>query len=223
VIQDYRVEEWLTEAQAWLKSRRARNLPAYLLRQPGFTVKLLSARVFGAGQLGPEYDHMLLLVEMHERWIADVGFGDSFLQPLRLDDPAQQAQEQGGCAYRLLATEAQMVLQQSKEGVWNSQYAFALEPRQLAEFDAMCDYQQTSPASNFTRKAVCSMATPQGRVSLSNRRLILSTDGQREEREIADAGSYRVALKYYFDIELDAGAHIERLMDPLATLPNLQS
>jgi len=147
------VEEWLTEAQAWLKSRRARNLPAYLLRQPGFTVKLLSARVFGAGQLGPEYDHMLLLVEMHERWIADVGFGDSFLQPLRLDDPAQQAQEQGGCAYRLLATEAQMVLQQSKEGVWNSQYAFALEPRQLAEFDAMCDYQQTSPASNFTQQS----------------------------------------------------------------------
>lgn len=32
------------------------------------------------------WDHMTLLVTLEERWLADVGFGDGFREPLLLDE-----------------------------------------------------------------------------------------------------------------------------------------
>ena len=60
------------------------GLFGWLLGQLGFTVVILSARVFRDGQPGSEFDHLILRVELEEDLIADVGFGDSFLEPLRL-------------------------------------------------------------------------------------------------------------------------------------------
>ncbi|MGH9576814.1 MAG: arylamine N-acetyltransferase family protein, partial [Terriglobales bacterium] len=71
------------------------GLFAALLRQLGFRVTLLSAQVARAeGGFGPEYDHLTLLVEFpgHQpRRLADVGFGDSFREPLLFDEPGEQA------------------------------------------------------------------------------------------------------------------------------------
>ena len=50
---------------------------AALLREFGFDVTLLSARVARAnGGEGPEFDHLTLLVDVAEPWLADVGFED---------------------------------------------------------------------------------------------------------------------------------------------------
>src|SRR5262245_14904037 len=61
------------------------GLFAWLLGELGFDVELLSAQVLDGGRLGPEFDHMTLLVEHEGRWLVDVGFGDSFLEPLALE------------------------------------------------------------------------------------------------------------------------------------------
>src|SRR5271169_1958548 len=54
-----------------------------LLTAMGFQVQMLSARVCrAAGGFGPEFDHMLLKVELEEPWLADVGFGESFIHPI---------------------------------------------------------------------------------------------------------------------------------------------
>jgi arylamine N-acetyltransferase len=58
------------------------GLFGWLLEQLGFAVLMLSALVFHGVPPGPEFDHLVLLIEMEERLIADVGFGDSFLEPL---------------------------------------------------------------------------------------------------------------------------------------------
>jgi arylamine N-acetyltransferase len=58
---------------------------AALLRELGFEVTLLSARVpRESGGSTPEFDHLALRVDLEEPWLADVGFGESFLDPLRL-------------------------------------------------------------------------------------------------------------------------------------------
>src|SRR5215207_9436793 len=76
------------------------GLFAALLRALGFHVEMLSAGVMSqAGEFGPEFDHMALLVSLAERWLVDVGFGDSFIEPLLLAERAEQAQ--GGRAYRI--------------------------------------------------------------------------------------------------------------------------
>src|SRR6266550_6884083 len=77
------------------------GLFAALLRALGFDVKMLSARVANAeGIFGPDFDHMTLLVTLAEPWLVDVGFGDSFLEPLKLDE--ESAPIHGHRAYRIV-------------------------------------------------------------------------------------------------------------------------
>src|SRR5262249_13208100 len=78
------------------------GLFAALLRALGFAVTLLSARVAsGEGRAVPEFDHLALQVQLDQPWLADVGFGDGFQLPLRLDRRDEQDQEQEGHSYRL--------------------------------------------------------------------------------------------------------------------------
>ena len=58
---------------------------AVLLRALGFRVTLLSARVPSEdAKYGPEFDHLVLRVDLEEPWLADVGFGDClFLELFR--------------------------------------------------------------------------------------------------------------------------------------------
>ena len=182
----------------------------WCLQRLGFEVEMLSGRVFHGGVLGPELDHMLLLVRASEPLIADVGFGDSFLEPLAL---GRGEQAQHGRCYRLVEQGDDWILHQQIPGAdWQPQYAFSLLPRKLEDFDSMCHYQQTSPASGFTRKSLCSLATRSGRVTLSNDRLIVTRDGQRQERDVASAAEYLALLRERFGIELGHEPDPERLM-----------
>jgi N-hydroxyarylamine O-acetyltransferase len=158
---------------------------AALLRALGFSVTLLSARVPCAdGSDGPEFDHLTLRVDLDEPWLADVGFGDSFLEPLRLQSGLEQPQ--GDRVYRIVAA-GDVLRCEVKDGpAWKLEYLFTLKPRQLPEFAEMCRYHQTSPESPFTRKRVCSRATPEGRITLSNGKLIETRNGQRQERALSD-------------------------------------
>ncbi len=53
-------------------------------RALGFQVDLLSAAVAReTGGFGPDFDHLTLLVHLEQDWLADVGFGEAFRQPLR--------------------------------------------------------------------------------------------------------------------------------------------
>jgi N-hydroxyarylamine O-acetyltransferase len=180
----------------------ANGLFAALLRELGFNVTLLSARVMDGGKPGPEFDHMALLVQLEERWLADVGFGDSFREPLRLDDPNEQRQAHG--AYRLARDGEQWtLLARSAGNEWAPQYVFTLRPYQLADFAGMCHYHQTSPQSHFTQKRVCSLATPAGRVTLSDMRLIITQNGERQEKILASQEEYAKTLREYFGFKLD--------------------
>jgi N-hydroxyarylamine O-acetyltransferase len=151
---------------------------------------------------------MVLRVDLDQPWIADVGFGDSFIEPLRL-----VAGEQHDDSYRLIESASDWILQRkAPETDWTSQYAFSLTPRRFDEFGPMCDYQQTSPDSIFTRKSVCSIATPDGRITLSNGRLIVTDAGRREERVVESAAKYRALLATHFDMTLPIEAPVEKLL-----------
>jgi N-hydroxyarylamine O-acetyltransferase len=179
------------------------GLFAALLRRLGFEVSLLSARVARTeGGFGPEFDHLTLLVQLEERWLADVGFGDSFREPLRLDHPLEQAQ--GGQIYRLTQGRAGWTLWEREPGAtWQAQYRFILQPRRLADFAGMCHFHQTSPQSHFTQRRICSLARPEGRVTLSDQFLIITQNGQRQERELQSRDEIEAALREWFGVVLD--------------------
>jgi N-hydroxyarylamine O-acetyltransferase len=188
------------------------GLFAWLLEELGFPVERLSAGVFNGPKPGPEFDHLFLLVELVQPYMVDVGFGDSFLEPLRLDSGEEEVQR--GSAYRLLRSGPNRVLERLQEADWEPQYAFSLAPRRLDEFSAMCNYHQTSPESHFTQRATCSMATPEGRITLSNSRLIVTKDGRRDEMTLAGERQYRRLLHRHFGIDLGEGVGVDQLMAP---------
>lgn len=175
---------------------------AALLRALGFRVTLLSARVAGAeGQESPEFDHLTLRLELDEPWLVDVGFGESFLEPLRMERRTEQLDPAG--SFRLLQFGERLQLDQSKsDGRWKPQYSFSLEPCDLMDFAARCHYHQTSPESHFMQNSICTVATPNGRITLSGLKLIVTQNGHREERQLDSQEERSRILQECFGIRL---------------------
>jgi len=173
---------------------------ATLLRSLGFTVTLLSARAVGkTGIEGPEFDHLCLRVDSQEPWLADVGFGDCFLEPLRLQPGVEQTDPAG--TFRIVPKDQRFQLEKlTAEGGWKEQYSFSQQPRSLDEFAGMCHYHQTSPESPFTRKSICSRATPDGRITLADMKLIVTKNGERTETALSSEKERKDALREHFGI-----------------------
>jgi N-hydroxyarylamine O-acetyltransferase len=171
---------------------------AALLQALGFRVSLLSARVPRAdGSEGPEFDHLTLRVDLEQPWLADVGFGDSFIYPLHLQTSIEQ--EQFGRRFRIVEENQDLRLEKQEAG-WKTEYVFNLKPRRLEEFADMCRYHQTSPQSPFTQKRVCSMLTSEGRVTLSDRKLICTRNGVREEHLLGSEEEWSAVLEDKFQV-----------------------
>jgi N-hydroxyarylamine O-acetyltransferase len=178
------------------------GLFAALLRTLGFKVAMLSAGVMNAaGEVSPEFDHMTLLVQLKEGRLADVGFGDLFSEPLLLEQCAEQVQ--GQHAYRLDSQGDRFILmRRDSQGFWSGQYRFGLKPYTYADFAARCHYHQTAPESHFKQGRICTRLTPDGRITLSERRLIVTAAGHRHERELPNETEYAEALREHFGIVL---------------------
>jgi N-hydroxyarylamine O-acetyltransferase len=186
-----------------------------LLRAMGFRVHMLSAGVRNAdGSFGPEFDHMLLKVELEQPWLADVGFGESFVDPIAFR--AGGASEVNGRRYCVVPAgdEWQLMCEEGKGQV--PQYRFRDIPRRLTDYAGMCHFQQTSPDSHFTKSWTCSKATPDGRITLANMRLIVTRGGAREERLLTSAAQVRGCLRDQFGIELHESVELSVLAERCA-------
>ena len=177
------------------------GLFAALLRALGFDVSMLSAEVARAGGgFSQPFDHMTLMVKLEETWLVDVGFGDSFLEPLKMDNSTEQIQ--GPESFRIVAEDQYLVVQRQYEHEWKKEYRFTLQPYKYADFEEMCRYHQTSPQSHFTQKRICSLATSDGRITLSDMRFIVTSDGVREERTLTDQEECDEILLKQFGIKM---------------------
>jgi N-hydroxyarylamine O-acetyltransferase len=130
----------------------------------------------------------------------DVGFGDSFREPLLLDETGEQVQ--GNHAYRIVPDGSHLIMMQRVDGVeWNARYRFTLQPRVYADYAGMCRYHQTSPQSHFTKARVCTRATEEGRITLSEMRFITTSEkGGRQERTLTSQEEYAAILRERFGI-----------------------
>ncbi len=101
---------------------------AALLESLGIRVTSLSARVANEQEvLSPEFDHLALLVDLGDPWLADVGFGDNFIEPLRLAGRIEQHDAAG--SFRLIEAGERWRLERCHvDGAWGLQYDFASAP-----------------------------------------------------------------------------------------------
>jgi len=175
---------------------------AALLRALGFNVTLLSARVARAdGSEGPEFDHLTLRVDLEEPWLADVGFGESYVEPLQLKPDLEQKDPAG--TFRLIEIGDRIHMQKLEpDGNWKPQYSFSLQPRRLEEFAGMCHIHQTSPTSSFATRRICSRATLTGRITLSDMKLIVTSGGKREEKTLSSEEEWMSVIREQFGMSL---------------------
>lgn len=176
---------------------------SWLLKKLGFKVSILSARVAGRhGSFSPEFDHMTLLVRLKDSWLVDVGFGDSFTIPKKLESPDPQRDR--GYVYRIEPDDTgRLMLRRSDHNdSWTTQYSFKLKPRKLLDFAARNRYQQTSPNSHFTQGRIISKLTSTGRITLTDKKLILTKTGAKVERSVKNHDEFRKLLAKYFQIRL---------------------
>jgi N-hydroxyarylamine O-acetyltransferase len=171
---------------------------ATLLGRLGFEVSMLEARVYDdAGDVGIPFDHLCLKVDLAQPYLVDVGFGESFVEPLVLRAGVEQTNRAG--RFRIDERDDGW-FDVVREGV--PQYRFAMEPRRLEDFEPGCRYHQTSADSHFTRGVVCTLATPTGRITIAGTTLIETDAGQRTETELTEAELLAV-YRERFGLELD--------------------
>ncbi|MGO4597544.1 arylamine N-acetyltransferase family protein [Terrabacter sp. 2RAF25] len=203
---------------------------ALLLRRLGYAVDLVSARVARAdGGLTDEYDHLALVVsspdlsspnlpspdlsspdlsspdlpspDRSETMLADVGFGEGFVEPLPLVDGFERRER--GLSVGLARRGELWVSRERRDGEdWRGRFVFTTTPHPLDDFAERNEWQQSSPDSHFTRARLASILTPTGRVTLSSNRLITSTHGRRDEIELEDEAAVLAALARHFGIVL---------------------
>jgi len=176
---------------------------AALLTRLGFKVTMLSARVASkSGGVSPEFDHMTLLVALKGRWLVDVGFGDSFTEPKRLDYSGTQSDN--GRVYRITRRPGGRLLSRwdAKKRLWEPQYMFSLRLRKLEDFVRRSRYQETSPNSHFKKGRLCTLLAQNGRATLTDTKLIVTRGRRRIERPVKTRGEFDRLLQRWFGIDL---------------------
>ncbi|HEV8592183.1 MAG TPA: arylamine N-acetyltransferase, partial [Pyrinomonadaceae bacterium] len=88
-----------------------------------------------------------------------------------------------------------------KEGNgWRDEYMFQSRGRDLTEFDPRCEWQQTSSDSIFRKNKVCSLLTDDGRKTLSDRKYIVTKNGEKSETPVTSDEDFLRLLKQEFGL-----------------------
>lgn len=174
-----------------------------LLRELGFDAQMIEARVYNKERkdLGPPFDHMAILVKLENTYLADVGFGDSFRRPVVF--PGGSAEDVSGSYKIENAGNSLYRLMKIEDGEWMLKYEFTDTPRRLEDFGEMCVFQQTSPGSVFRSRMICTIATPGGRITLSEKSLTITNGQSKLKRDLAEPAEFYSLLKEYFGINLE--------------------
>ena len=197
------------------------RLYARMLDALGFPNRYLLARVLlgPPAPSPPPRTHVLLLVDMDgEPWLADAGFGGSFVPPMPLLDGAE-AMTGDGARHRLRAgeggTAGDWLLEragppEATDGRaaphrdWQAQYSF--EMAEVADTDLAMGNHWTSshPSARFTQVHVASIALPAGYASMVERTLTVHDAGETTVREIESLPEYGEVLREVMRIDLPA-------------------
>lgn len=174
-----------------------------LLKALGYTVKMISARVFDKEKgLGPEFDHMAIIATIDKvNYLVDVGFGEFAFHPLAVKLNREQTDPRGIFRIQSFDNNYLMVSKKNTNHEFTPEYVFTKKGRHLHEFYEMCHYHQSDAASHFTQKRICSLPTKEGRITLSGNVLKITSGGKTTEKELANETDIEQVLKSYFKID----------------------
>lgn len=184
------------------------GLLAAVLRDLGYDVSIAEARfVETDGGLSAPFDHMVLMIQPPDdqnRWLVDAAGGrNASLRPLPIRDGYIEHQPAIGRSFRFSGDDHRWQLDHQLAGEdWQPIYVFDAIPRTLDDFRARSHFHEHDPASHFRQGPLCTIATPTGRVTFSQNRLII-TDGSNREEQSVSPDEVNAILHHYFQVDLE--------------------
>lgn len=157
----------------------------WLLQSLGFHSGLVSATINRPdGSWAKAGSHACIIVKLDQPYLVDVGFGDSARIPLPLTG---ETREDVSGVYRVVKVRESIYdLQRQGNKEWDTLFRLNAEPRKLTDFEEASHFNQTSPKSHFTKKEIVSLATSQGRITLSGNSLIITSDEVRQKSIVSE-------------------------------------
>lgn len=150
---------------------------------------------------GKDFDHMIILVfDQNDSWLVDVGFGDGFIEPKKVNTKAVQMDYTKYWRFSQDPDEKYLLQVSNDASHFETIYHFDLVPRQMIEFMGMCEYHQTSKDSYFTSDKIITKLTVDGRVSLTGKKLKINSFSETSESDILNEDEFLSKLENHFDI-----------------------
>ena len=187
------------------------------LREAGFTVQLLEARVRAglAAEVVTGRTHLALRISLQgDDFLADVGFGGlGPLAPLRLADPEPQTTPGG--RYRLVDVEGDRLLQLENETGWADAYRIVAGAPQPVDCEIGNWYVATHPKAMMKNNLLVARALPGGgRLTLFNRQLTRRPSDPRlpaQEQTLDNRAELADVLADGFGLEV-GGAELDAVL-----------
>ena len=156
---------------------------ATLLEAVGFRVTLLGAAVLLDGP-NRVIEHLTLEVMVDEPYLVDVGFGESFIQPLALNRAGPQ--DGGNATYELIGSPEGTTLTRHVDGVPTPEYRFKRVALRLDDFTPISDSMQVDPEKRWRSKPFATRLLDGGPDRVTVRRDVrkLVRDGVADERAL---------------------------------------
>jgi N-hydroxyarylamine O-acetyltransferase len=182
------------------------GLFGWAIGEIGFPVTRVAGGVaralFGDFAVG---NHLVLRVDLERPYLADVGFGDGFVEPVPV--------EAGAFRQRFL----DFRMEPLEDGWWRlhnhphgsaPSFDFRLEPAPPELLEEKCGWLQTNPLSPFVQNAVCQRHFPEKLELLRGKVLrTVRADGVAE-RELESAEEYVAVLADVFGLDLPEAASL---------------
>lgn len=174
-----------------------------LLVNLGFDVKIIEARIFNEDALGPEFDHLALIVSLNgTNWLADVGFGDLFVKPLLLDSNDKQFDGRNYYKIENVDKKTFMLLVSTNGTALEKKYIFQTDAKKIEQFAEQCQFKQQDPSSYFVQNKIVTVPIPNGRKTIFNEKYIVKTGSTKTEFIIVNEKDEIHILKKEFNITI---------------------
>lgn len=170
-----------------------------MLRRIGFQVDMLSCFLVGEPCAETDFGHMLLRVSLNHDYYVDVGNGRSFRTPLRADG-SNESRLPEGYTYRIGPHIEGQTIYLKKDGdlPWTTRYHFNTVPRELRQYETRSWFYQNTPNTHFTKGPLATLATPDGRLTLTEKEFTETRNCVDTVTPIADEDAFFTCLRERF-------------------------
>jgi N-hydroxyarylamine O-acetyltransferase len=182
------------------------GLLAWALEECGFKLTRLAGAVMreteGEAVIG---NHLVLLVDLGQPWMADAGFGDGLIEPV----PLKEGPFRVGPFH--------CSLERIEDGWWRYRndprggapsFDFHPELSDEARLDDRCQYLQASPDSPFVQNAVVQRWRNDEHFSVRGRVLQTFTEDGPAKRILQDAEEYVAVLRDMFGLDMPEASNL---------------